>query len=166
MKTSEKTRFSGFAIANHWLIALATCGLLALGLYMVRLDYYHPWYSRAPSLHESIGLLLAAVLLARLVSRYWDSPPAPLASLKPAEKFLASAMHRTLYLLLMVQLGTGYLISSADGIRVAFFSLFTLPPFVWRFDGQEEFAGLWHEIIAWILIALGLLLVVFAIVTN
>jgi len=47
----------------HWLLAVALLTLLGLGLWMVRLDYYHPLYQRLPEIHRGLGLLLALPLI-------------------------------------------------------------------------------------------------------
>ena len=70
--------YAPLAIGLHWLTAVLTVGLFGLGLYMVDLDYYDPWYNRAPHWHESIGVLLAIALFARIGVRLYYPPPAPL----------------------------------------------------------------------------------------
>src|SRR5690625_7065992 len=53
--------------------------LFGLGLYMVGLSYYDPWYNRAPSLHISLGLLVLLLTLIRIVWRLAQRRnPAPL----------------------------------------------------------------------------------------
>ena len=37
-------RYGLISIGLHWLIAVAVTGLFVLGLWMVGLGYYHPWY--------------------------------------------------------------------------------------------------------------------------
>ncbi|RTZ80919.1 MAG: cytochrome b, partial [Gammaproteobacteria bacterium] len=59
----------------HWLLALGIALMLGLGLWMVRLDYYHPLYQALPALHRDLGLLLAPLLLFRLLWRGFNARP-------------------------------------------------------------------------------------------
>lgn len=140
------------SIALHWLVALTVVGLFALGLWMVELGYYDPWYRKGPDLHKSIGILLFLVMGFRLIWRW--SNPHPISVGKPLEIKLASIVHGLLYLLLFSLMLSGYLISTADGRAIDVFNLFSVPALVSGFDNQEDIAGLVHQIIAYSLIAL------------
>src|SRR5690606_16565655 len=95
----------------------------------VGLGYYDPWYHRAPAIHKSIGLLVAAVFLLRIVWRALDVTPRPLGR-HAAERRIAGLVHWLLYIVLAVTLFAGYLIASADGRPVAIFDWFTIPALV------------------------------------
>lgn len=141
------------AILFHWVTALTAIGLFGLGLYMVELDYYSPWYHRAPFIHKSLGLLLAGLFLLRLVWRVMDSVPAPLGR----QRLLnlgASLMHWLFYLLLPLLFVSGYFIASADDKPVSVFDWFELPGWRLPVENQEDIAGEIHEILAWLLILL------------
>jgi Cytochrome B561 len=84
------------SILLHWLVALTVFGLIALGLWMVELNYYSPWYKLAPFWHKSIGLSLAAVLVARLLWRLTNPQPKTLPSHRRWEVRLAHAAHALL----------------------------------------------------------------------
>lgn len=144
------------AIALHWLVALVVIGLFVLGLYMTSLDYYDPWYHKAPDLHRSIGVLLFGVLLIRLGWRFINPPPAPLPNHRPWERFLATAMHAALYLLMFAIMLSGYLISTAEGKAIEVFGWFTIPATLTG-EHQEDIAGEFHLWLAWTLILLSLL---------
>jgi len=60
----------------HWLSALTVVCLFALGLWMVGLDYYSPWYQTAPNWHRSIGILLAIFTCLRLLLYVLPRPTA------------------------------------------------------------------------------------------
>lgn len=66
LKNTTKT-YGWVAIVFHWVTALTVFGLFGLGLWMRSLDYYDPWYTQAPDLHRSIGVLLILFTLLRLV---------------------------------------------------------------------------------------------------
>jgi cytochrome b561 len=150
-------RFNPAAILLHWVTAVAVCGLFGLGLYMVGLDYYDPWYNRGPHLHQSFGLLLAVLMVCRLALRALVPPPPPLPGVGPLERRLARAAHALLNALTIATLLTGYGISSAGGESVALFDWLQVPAVGPGFDGQEDVAGRWHERLAWALMLLAAL---------
>lgn len=147
--------YGSISILLHWLVAVAVVGLFGLGIWMVDLGYYDPWYQRAPDIHRSIGVLLFAVLLLRLAWRYGNPAPAPLG--KAWEQKSARLVHLLLYLLILALTVSGYLISTADGRAIDVFGLFSVPATLSGLEQQEDIAGEIHEILAWILIALSAL---------
>lgn len=138
----------------HWITALTVIGLFAMGLWMRDLDYYDPWYHKAPFWHKSVGLLLAAIVIVRLGLRFKQGHPPPLASHQHWEKVLARITHVALYLLLFCAFISGYLISTADNRPAPFFDLFEIPALFTAFEHQEDIAGEIHEICVWSLIVL------------
>src|SRR5690606_834265 len=90
------------AIALHWLVALTVIGLAILGLWMVDLSYYSPWYRSAPFWHRSVGLALFAVLLLRMFWRCFNPRPGQLPNHRRWELNLAALVHGLLYFLLFV----------------------------------------------------------------
>ncbi len=136
--------WSWLAVSLHWLTALAVFGLYALGWYMVELDYYDPWYRSAPHWHKSVGLTLVAIVIIRLIYRSLIASPPDLDSHAHWEKMLAKLAHGLLYLLLFVCFISGYLISTADGRGISFFSLFDIPSLISDIDNLEDDAGLIH----------------------
>jgi cytochrome b561 len=141
------------SIFFHWLTALTVIGLFVLGLWMVGLNYYHPWYYRAADIHKSLGLLLFGLVAARLLWRLAN--PVPEHTPGPRwEHRLADAVHWVIYLLLFAILATGYLIPTAAGQPVSVFGWFDIPAFVTGIPNQETLAGRLHEYLAWALIAL------------
>lgn len=149
--------FGWLSILLHWLMALAVFGLFGLGIFMVGLDYYSPWYNRAPLWHEGIGIIFAALMITRLGLRFANPPPTPLANLARAEKHLASGMHWLLIALMIVLVISGYLVSSAGERDIPVFGWFTLPAFGQAMENQQDIAGVWHAWAAWTLIALSVL---------
>lgn len=140
------------SITLHWLIAVAVIGLFALGLWMVELGYYDPWYQRAPGLHKSSGVLLFGLVLLRLVWRYSNPRPRPVGSRWQSRT--ATLAHASLELLLLVTLVSGYLISTADGRPIDVFGLFQVPATLAGLPDQADLAGKIHELLAFILIGL------------
>ena len=149
--------FSWRTIALHWLMVPLVIGLFGLGFTMVDLDYYHPWYTRAPRLHESIGALVIVLWTLRLLNCLAEQRPAPLPEVSPKTHRLAQFAHAMLYLLLALQLLTGYLISTADGAALEVFTWVSLPALFSGFEGQEDLAGRWHQNFSWALMSLVLI---------
>ncbi len=147
--------YGWISILLHWLVAAAAIGLFGLGLWMVELGYYDPWYQRAPAIHKGIGVLLFAVLLLRLGWKYRNSTPRPLG--RPWEQTSARLVHPLLYLLLLALIASGYLISTADGRAIDVFGLFSVPATLSGLEHQEDIAGEVHEVLAYALIALTVL---------
>ncbi len=148
--------FGALTILLHWLFALLVFGLFGLGLYMVELTYYDPWYHESLALHESIGASLFGLLLLRIIWRLINVMPQP----EPAnagEHFVAALVHGLLYLVPLLLILSGYLIATADGRAIAVFDLFSLPALPALMENQEDFFGELHEILAWGLIGLAVL---------
>ncbi|GAB7194876.1 hypothetical protein OS11_11480 [Dickeya oryzae] len=64
---NTSTRYGYISVLLHWASAITVYGMFALGLWMVTLGYYNPWYHNAPEIHKGIGILL---FLTLLFSRY------------------------------------------------------------------------------------------------
>lgn len=154
MFKNTKLNYGLIAIACHWLSAVTVMGLFAVGVWMVELTYYSPWYKTAPHWHKSIGLLLLALTLFRLVWRLLNPQPAPEANHRPWEKFAAHLVHITIYCLLLLIMAAGILISTEEGRGIMLFDWFELPGFTPLFANQADIAGDIHQYAAYSLIAL------------
>jgi cytochrome b561 len=142
------------AITIHWTMALVIVGLFGLGLWMVELTYYDPWYRQAPNIHKGVGVLLSIALIFRLAWRLLNPPPPPVAELTAFERTASAVVHAVLYLLLLAVVLSGYLISTADGRGIDVFGLFRVPATVTGLPEQADLAGRIHLILAVTLIAL------------
>lgn len=142
------------AIVLHWLLALLLIALFVLGWWMVDLDYYSQWYQLAPGWHKSLGLVAAALMLFRYVWRLINITPQPEPSIAKWEYKIALCGQLFFYALVMLIALSGYLVVTAKGEGVAVFDWFTLPALSYRVETQEDVAGLMHEILAWLLMAL------------
>ncbi len=143
MLSNTKTSYGWVAIALHWLMALGVFGLFGLGVYMVELTYYDAWYKGSLDLHKSVGITLAAVLLFRFGWRLLGTQPEPISNTKTMN-FIAHSVHKIIYLLLIVIVITGYLISTADGRAIDVFNLFAVPALPGSIANQEDIAGEIH----------------------
>lgn len=140
------------SIVLHWVSALAIIGLFVLGWWMTELGYYDRWYNLAPWWHRSIGMLLLAATLLRLVWRAAGTTPTLPG--ERLERLAAELGHQGLYALLMVVLVSGYLISTADGRGISVFDWFEVPALVSDLPRQATLAGTVHWYAALVLICL------------
>lgn len=147
--SNTPARYGLVSITLHWLAALAVFGLFALGYWMVDLSYYDPWRQTAPDLHKSIGILLFALMLLRVLWRLFNPAPAALASHGQLTRLASKVGHGVLYLGLFGVMISGYLISTADGRGIEVFGLFSVPATITGIPRQEDIAGAVHYYLAW-----------------
>ena len=145
-------RYSTIAIIFHWLLAVVIPGMLGLGWYMVSIEETSeaPWYF---NLHKSIGIVIAATVLLRLMWRMSHRTP-PLPTHVPRWQASASkASHLLLYgcLLAMPAFGLGGALFNEDGL--SFFGL-RLTSFLLPNKAISEVLFSVHSVIAWILVGL------------
>jgi len=136
---------------THWVMAVGIVAMFALGLWMVNLTYYSPYYRTAPDIHRSVGILLLILLVARFVWRIANPKPGD-SELRPWERTAARIVHWGFYPLLLALMVSGYLISTADGRPIEVFNWFSVPSLVHE-KGMEDPAGYVHEILSYITIA-------------
>lgn len=151
---NSSDRYGSIAIFIHWLVAFAVIGLFALGYWMVDLSYYDDWYRRGPDIHRSVGLLLLAVMVIRVLWRITNPAPSPLPNHRRLEVLAAHAAHGLLYLLLFVAMVSGYLISTADGSSISVFGWFEVPSVTGQVKGMEDTAGTIHYWSTWAIVVL------------
>jgi len=151
---NTRQAYGVISIGLHWLVALLVIGLFLLGLYMTSLDYYHPWYQAAPDMHRSLGVIMLALLLLRLLWRLISPLPEPVGNDPRILQRVAELVHWVLYLLLFAIAVSGYLISTADGRGVDVFDWFTLPALFPAVDNMEDLAGEVHWILSIVMLTL------------
>lgn len=132
-------RYSAVAIALHWLTALSIFLLIPMGWWMTaaigepstQLQAY-----RMFQVHKSLGLLVLALTLIRIVWRLGHRPPPLPDGMKRWEVFAALATHAAFYALLLalplsdwVYVSTGWAVAEDQALEVAtsWFGLFPIP---------------------------------------
>ncbi|EHP44112.1 cytochrome b561 transmembrane protein [Cupriavidus basilensis OR16] len=120
------------AILFHWSMAFLVIGLAALGLYMVTLPDVGFNTKKIVLIlyHKEVGILAFVLLVARLGWRVTQVLPQLVAHLPDWQKIAARFVHLCFYALLIALPISGWVMSSAAGIPVSFFGLFTLPDLV------------------------------------
>ena len=144
--------YDGLAIALHWITALLVVTLFALAEIWGFLPRGTPLRHGMQSLHISLGVMLAAVFLLRLVWRNTGARRVvPLVS--GVQHVAALVMHYGLYGLLAVQVALGFLFRWAEG-PVGFFGLFGIPSPLTIGKTAHHEIGYLHDKVAWIIIIL------------
>jgi cytochrome b561 len=149
---NSPARYGLVSVILHWGVALTVFGMFGLGIWMVDLGYYDSWRKAGPDLHKSIGLVLLAVMLLRVVWRFLSPPPPPTPNQEPLTRLAAKAGHLFLYVALFALMIAGYLISTADGVGIPVFGLFDVPALVSGLPNQADVAGDIHLYLAWTLV--------------
>jgi len=116
------------AIALHWLAAALIVGNLALGVSMVELPL-SPLKLRLFGWHKWIGITVFLVASVRLVWRYSNPPPPPVA-MPEWQRRAAVATHAALYVLMLLIPLSGWIYSSSTGVSVVYLGLVPLPDLV------------------------------------
>jgi cytochrome b561 len=148
---------AGYGVVSrlfHWLMAIAIVAMFVLGLWMVRLDYYSPYYNSAPDIHRSVGMILLLALVLRWLWRALNPKPSD-AELSPFERKASFTVHWGFYVLLLALMISGYLISTPDGAPISIFGWFDVPSLV-KMPGLETPAGNVHRVLAYAVIALAI----------
>jgi len=162
---NTKHHYGVISRSLHWLMATLIPFLFLLGLYMVDLNYYDDWYHTAPSLHKSLGIILATLLLFRIIWMFFQIKPVPLVNNKQTVQ-LISLVHISLLLLLVITVISGYLISTADGRSIVVFGLFDVPATLSHIKNQEDMSGEIHFYVASSLIVIASLHALFALIHH
>lgn len=157
MTQPAAARYSGPAIALHWLLALAIIGTFCLGVYMTslpmspaRLKYYN-W-------HKWAGVTILALSALRLLWRLWRRPPPlpeqVLRSMPGWQRIAHHATHHGMYLLFFAVPLVGWAYSSAGGFPIVWFGVLQLPDFVSPDRALAQAIKPWHGALAYALATL------------
>lgn len=151
---NTKQHYGWITITLHWLIASVIIGLFALGYWMVDLGYYDPWYTQGPDIHRSLGVVLFGLMIVMFVAQIIQTRPKSLDNHSKFEKVAGGVTHKLLYLLVVMVLFSGYLISTADGRAIEVFKLITVSSLGTLFNNQVDIAGFVHQYLSYTMMVL------------
>lgn len=150
-------RYTGFAIALHWVLALAILTVFGVGLYMVGLGM-SPTKLKLINWHKWAGVAILFLSVLRLSWRLTHRPPALPASIQramPGWQTLAyHATHWLMYALFFAVPLIGWAYSSARGYPIVWFGVLPLPDFMPVDKDLAEVIKPWHALSAYALIGL------------
>ncbi len=159
-------RYTGVAIALHWLLALAIVGLFGFGVYMTDLPFsparlkYYNWHKWAGI---TVLMLSTLRLLWRLTHRA-PALPARITQAMPGWQMRAyHVTHHLMYLLFFAVPLLGWAYSSAAGFPIVWFGQIALPDLVGADKALAELIKPLHKLAALSLLALAALHVAAAI---
>jgi cytochrome b561 len=146
-------QYSALAKWFHWLTVPLLFLAIATGLVIrfMKDDAKMGFYA----LHESAGLIILALAIARLLWRGLSTPPALPAHIPPAQRRMAGAVHHLLYLALIIQPLLGFFTTNAYGFPMrgstAFLGFIDLPKFMEAWESLAVALHWAHSIIGWAL---------------
>ena len=109
----------------HWLTALCVFAIIPIGVVMHEMKP-GALQNQLYDLHRSLGFVVFALVLLRIVVRMTYASPAAYVGLTSFERVASTATHHLLYLLLFATPIIGWLMTSAFGVDVYVFGLFKL----------------------------------------
>jgi cytochrome b561 len=138
MTGSITARYTGTAIALHWVVALLLLGQYTFGLLLDDIPRGTPARGYYVNLHKSTGILIGLLILLRLGWRLTHKAP-PLAETTPRwQGTAASFSHAFLYLCMLALPLSGYLASNFSRHGIKFFNMVRWAP--WGPDDKTLYA--------------------------
>jgi cytochrome b561 len=157
MQWSNTERSYGWtAIALHWLGAVAVILMLFIGL---QADWAGEAGDRARRAeimgwHISVGVTVAALLIARVIVHYATKQPAPVPQPRPL-MIISKAVHHLLLLAIVLLFISGPMAVWSGGRALNVWGVLSIPgPFAERNDGIHELAETIHAVGRYMLYAL------------
>lgn len=144
-------RYSGVAIALHWLIAVLVIVNLIVGIGHESIPALRAWMPG----HKAIGITVLALTLVRVAWRLGHrAPPLP-AGTPEWEKAAAHGVHWGLYALLLLMPLTGWMMVSGPEHRrpLSWFGAFDIPYLPVGASGSDA-GGSAHGVLGWVMLAL------------
>lgn len=150
----QNAKYSGAAMALHWLVVLAVLATLIV-LQRAESAPTREASGEIMGTHFAIGVVIFLLVIARFIWRMVNPPPSPMQSHAEWEKTLARVTHLLMYALLLVMPLAGWYAKSKFESPINVFGLFEVPPLPVTPDpemGKAIFEG--HELAGKVLIAL------------
>ena len=148
-------RYTDLAIHLHWITPPLVLAQVVLAWVALSLPDNAPNSGQLFSLHKSLGLTIWLLVLARLVWRALNPPPAEGANIPGWMRAASKVSHWLLYLVLFAMPISGYVLSATSKYGVSFWGLPLpkLPPS----ESLHNLAEFGHSAAQWVLYALVLL---------
>jgi cytochrome b561 len=151
---NAKDSWGSLAKTFHWVIAVLVLFMIALG-WSAKLTPISPLKAELFAFHKSTGLVILALMSARLLWRLANPVPILPPSLKSWEKTVAVGTHWLLYGVVFLMPISGYLRTATANVPFQFYKTFTVPMLV---APDRELSHTMHEVHEWGFWALAALL--------
>lgn len=147
----DKTRYDGVAMALHWLTALLVLSQFATS----QIWGYFPKPEKHLIIvaHMSVGILLTAVIIVRIVWRLLPGRQRP-AALSGWVEIASKAVHYVLYVLLASEAVLGFVLRWSGNEAMSFFGLQISSPFPPTTKAVHHLIGEVHEYVGWTIVIL------------
>ena len=149
-------QYGAIAKLFHWVTLSLMLVALPLGFVIqhVKDDSKMGFYA----LHESAGLTILFVALARLAWRWLSPPPSQPNDMPKMLRTASTAVHHALYGLLILQPVLGFLATNAWGFPMrgatAYLGFIEFPKFMEAWESLAKILSLLHSIGGWLLVVL------------
>jgi cytochrome b561 len=150
----DSQSWNGVAKAFHWLIAALIFAQFALG-WLASSGRLSPAKLNLFVWHKSVGILILALVLLRLLWRLATPAPSLPAEIPAWERAAARVSHVLLYVLMLALPLSGWVINSAAAVPLRIFWLIPFPAIAAPDRRTEEFASSVHF---WLFVLLAALL--------
>lgn len=149
----EQGSYGAGARTLHWVTVALLLIIIPMGLVMGSLPrgmVQNTFFIT----HESLGLTVLALTLARFLWRLGHPPPPPPLDLNRLERNASAGVHALLYAVLIIMPVTGYLFVTLSDIDVSYFGLVHVPALVEPDKPTGKVLGAIHISLQWVIYAL------------
>lgn len=146
-------KYTGPAIALHWIMALGLLGMLFLGIWMTSLPDSDAKF-KLYDWHGWTGVTMLVLALCRLAWRLTHRPPELPGTLPDFARHAAETAHNVLYVLMLAQPIVGWLMNSANGYPTSWFGVLTLPTLIPKDEAFGHQLQVLHGALGYSLLAL------------
>lgn len=122
----------------HWLIAVPVLALIPVGWYLGGLSEESVLYWRLLELHETLGISVFVLTLARIAWRGISPNPGLSSGLLPWERKAAALIHGALVAVLACIPVLGFLFVASDGEPIELYGMVAIPPIGQWSKGTRE----------------------------
>ena len=145
----ELGRYSGPAIALHWIVFVLIAVGWGLGTYMADLPF-SPQKLKYVAWHKWLGVTIFLVAAFRLAWRLGHDVP-PLPAMPAWQRSAAMTVHWLLYALILIIPLTGWLFSSATGVPTVYLGVIQLPDLIAKNKTTADLLRSIHWALNWTL---------------
>lgn len=150
--SSHEPRYTGTAVALHWIIAALIICAFTLGWTMTNLEV-SPLKLRMVNWHKWVGITILSLAIIRLLWRLTHKPPEMLP-MPTWQRVSAKIIHAALYVLLLLQPLSGWVYSNAAGYPVVYLGIVPLPNLVAKNKQTADVLMERHEVLGWCLLVI------------